>query len=219
MTYKAIVLGATGLVGRHLINELVNDEYCLEIRVITRRKTNFQHEKIEEYIIDFSNEEDYEEYIKGDVLFSCLGTTRAQAKSIKNHYLVDYTYQFTAARAAEKNGVKRYVLVSSPWANLKSGNYYRKMKAELERDTGDLSFDKVILIKPNGLMGKREKPRFGERWAIPLFISLAKIIPSLRKHRPIEAKQVAKAMLNGYYREGQTKIECYSRNEVLELVE
>ena len=217
MEFTAVIIGATGLVGNHLVKLLINDEDCKELILITRRKTNFNHSKIVETIIDFSNKNDYLKHIKGDVLFSCLGTTRFQANSIENHYLVDYTYQFTAAKAAERNSVAQYILVSSPWSNIKSNNYYRKMKAELERDASNLSFEKVILIKPNGLIGKRKKIRFGERWLIPLFIGLTKIIPSLRKHQPIEAKQVAKAMLNSFYKKNQIKVMSYSRNDVLEL--
>ena len=197
--YRAVVLGATGLVGKHLVNALINDPECEEIRVIVRRKTNFSHQKIHEYIIHFSKTEDYLKHIKGDVLFSCLGTTRGQAKSIKKHYLVDYIYQLTAAKSAIANGIKNYILISSPWANLKSGNYYRKMKAELERDTKNLPFEKITILQPNGLKGEREKSRFGEKWGIPLFITLTKIFPSLRKHKPIEAEKVAQVMLKAFH--------------------
>ena len=92
------------------------------------------------------------------------------------------------------------------------------MKAELERDVCALLFEKITLIKPNGLMGKRSNPRFGERWLMPLFIRLAKVFISLRKHHPIEAKQVAKAMFNSFYKERTVKVESYSRNEVLKLL-
>lgn len=218
MAYKAVVLGGTGLIGKYLVDELIKDEGCIEITIIARRKVEFLDTKVKTRIIDFSKEEDYLKHIKGDVLFSSFGTTRAQAKSVRKHYLVDYTYQYLAAKAAEKNGIKQYVLVSSPWANLKSGNYYRKMKAELERDISKLLFEKITLIKPNGLMGKRSSPRFGERLLMPLFICLAKVFPSLRKHHPIEAKQVAKAMFNSFYKKRTTKVESYSRNAVLKLL-
>lgn len=200
MKYNASMIGATGLVGRFLVQKLIEDDNCQEIRVIVRRKTSFNHLKVKECIIDFSKEVDYKNNIKGDVLFSCLGTTRGKAKSIKNHYLVDYHYQLNAAKAATKNGVKNYVLVSSPWANLESSNYYRKMKAELERDTANLAFEKVVFIKPNGLLGKREKPRFGERWGIPIFMKLTKIFPSLKKHQPIKAQKVAEIMVAAFYK-------------------
>lgn len=198
-SYTAVVVGATGLTGSFLVDYLIEDENCQEIRIIVRRKSPFVHPKIKEQIIDFSKQEDYEKYIKGDVLFSCLGTTRKQAGSPENQYKVDYTYQYNAAAAAAKNGIKNYLLVSSPWANIASKNYYRKMKAELEQDTANLDFDKIAFLKPNGLMGQRTQPRMGEKYAIKIFLSLTNRIPSLRKHKPIAAKKVARAMLNVYY--------------------
>ncbi|UTW67977.1 NAD(P)H-binding protein [bacterium SCSIO 12643] len=199
MKFTASVLGGTGLVGHFLTQELIADENCEKIIFITRKNTSLQHPKIETRIINFDHEPDYVKYIKGDVLFSCLGTTRAQAKSIRKHYLVDYHYQFRAAQAAAKNGVENYVLVSSPWSNIQSKNYYRKMKAELERDVQNLGFKKIALIKPNGLAGKRKKPRFGETYGIRLFNILAKCFPTLKKHQPIDAKKVAQIMLLMYY--------------------
>lgn len=216
MEYKATIIGATGLVGRFLVQELINDDNCQKVHVIVRRKTTFNHTKVKEYIIDFSREEDYQQHIKGNVLFSCLGTTRGKAKSIKNHYLVDYDYQFLAATTAVANGVQHYVLVSSPWANINSSNYYRKMKAELERDTANLPFQKVAFIKPNGLVGEREKPRFGERWGISIFMQLSKIFPSLKKHQPIQAQKVAEVMLAAFYKNYQssTKVLTLQRDEL-----
>ena len=198
MTFTATVVGATGLVGNFLVQELIKDDNCQEVRIIVRRKTSYEHPKVKECIIDFSKEEDYKQYIKGDVPFSCLGTTRAKAKSIKNHYLVDYDYQYLAAKIAVTNGVQHYVLVSSPWANINSSNYYRKMKAELERDTAKLPFQKIAFIKPNGLIGERERPRFGEKWGIRIFKQLAKIFPALKKHEPIEAQKVAETMVTAF---------------------
>ena len=217
MGYKAIVVGATGLVGRYLVEELILDKNCIEARVIVRRKTRFQDSKIKEYIIDFSKEQDYSKNIYGDVLFSCLGTTLSQAGSKENQYKVDYGYQYQAAVSAVDNGVEKYVLVSSPWAKLDSRNYYRKMKAELERDVANLPFKKIVYIKPNGLVGERDKSRFGEKYGLRIFMFLSKFIPPLKKHQPINAKLVAKAMLNGFYVESEKRIYTYSRNQVLEL--
>lgn len=218
MTYTAVVLGGTGLVGSHLVNILIKDHYCKTIVLVTRRKTEFSHTKIQEHIINFNNIEDYHNSITGDVLFSCLGTTRAQAKNKANHYMVDYTYQYHAAQAARSNGIPHYILVSSPWSNISSKNYYRKMKAELERNTITLSFPRMTILKPNGLNGKRKQPRFGERLLMPLFIALAKVFPSLKKHQPIEAELVAKAMLKSYYNQHQNTLEIHTRNDILDLL-
>lgn len=219
MKYSAIVLGATGLIGRHLVNDLINDQNCYEIKLISRRKTSFQHQKIKECLIDFNNPDDYLNHLNGDVLFSCFGTTLSQAGSKEKQYLVDFTYQYRAAKAARKNNVSNYILVSSPWANAQSKHYYRKMKAELEHATTQLGFKRTIFIRPNGLIGKRKQPRFGELFALKLFTLITKRISFLQHHQPIEAKKVAKAMLNSFYLNQDKTLSAFSRNEVLTLAQ
>ena len=199
MKYTAVVVGATGLVGRYLVQELINDESCTEIRIIVRRKTEFKHPKLVECIIDFEKEEEYLQNIKGDVLFSCLGTTRTQAGSPANQYKVDYGYQYRAAKSAFANGVQHYVLVSSPFADIHSSNYYRKMKAELEQDTLNLGFTKTIILRPNGLAGNRKGNRKWESIATAIFTPIMGLFPALRKYQPIHGKLVAQAMLKSFY--------------------
>ncbi|BDD06171.1 NAD(P)H-binding protein [Aureibacter tunicatorum] len=216
MTYTAVVVGATGLVGKNLVQELINDSECNEIRVIVRRESNFDHPKVKVFVVDFSQLMDYAEAFQGDVLFSCLGTTRADAGSPEKQYLVDYTYQFQSAKLASENGVNAYVLVSSPFKDIDSKNYYRRMKAELEESTMQLSFDKIVFLRPNGLMGKRERKRFGENRAMKIFISLVKIFPKLGKYKPILGSDVAKAMLKSYHlsQNQASRILTYDRDEV-----
>ncbi|MEC3908898.1 NAD(P)H-binding protein [Tamlana sp. 2201CG12-4] len=219
MKFIATVVGGTGLVGNFLIQELLADENCKQVNFITRRKIKLSHPKINECIIDFSREEDYKKHITGDVLFSCLGTTRAQAGSKEKQYLVDYTYQYTAAKAASENNIKNYVLVSSPWSSIDSSNYYCKMKAKLEIDVEALSFDKIAIIKPNGLIGERNTTRIGERYGLKIFSFLTRIIPPLRKHQPIQAIKVAKVMLLSFYKSlsSQSKVLMIERTELDEL--
>lgn len=215
--YTAVVLGGTGLVGSFLINELLLDENCIEIKRITRRKISNTNAKIKDCIIDFNSPKDYNTHIKGDVLFSCLGTTLSQAGSKENQYQVDYNYQLQAAKSAIKNNIPKYILISSPWANIKSKNYYRKMKAELEEEIKKLSFKKIIFIKPNGLLGKRKETRLGEKFILPLFKFILKLLPNLNTHIPIEAEKVAKSLLNSYYLKSNERILIFSRLAVLEL--
>lgn len=204
MGFSASVLGGTGLVGRFLVQALIEDPQCDIIHVLTRRETTWNSPKVQEHLIDFDKDSEYEKYIQGSVLFSCLGTTRRQAKSIKHHYLVDYHYQLKGAKAAVKNGLEHYVLVSSPWASIDSKNYYRKMKAELELAVKALEFKHISILKPNGLMGQRKQPRIGENFAMRLFIILSRWLPFLRPHTPIAAKKVAALMVWSYYTNAST---------------
>ncbi|WP_196892953.1 NAD(P)H-binding protein [Aureivirga marina] len=217
MKYKAVVIGATGLVGGHLVQYLIDDENCTELRLIVRRKTKFEHIKIKEFQIDFEDFNDYLKYIKGDVLFSCLGTTKSQAGSKENQYKVDYIFQFYAAKSAKQNSIKTYALVSSPWQDINSSNYYRNMKAELEVSIKDLHFDKTIILRPNGLVGKRELERKWEGTVSKVFDFLGLIISPLRKLKSIKGKKVAEVLwkLNYKIQKTDENLIILSRNELL----
>ncbi len=97
MGKTAIILGGSGLVGSSLLKFLINDDSYQKLIVLTRRHF-ISHSKIEEVLVDFSQIESYRNQIKGEVLFSCLGTTIKNAKSQQNQYLVDYTYQWKVAK-------------------------------------------------------------------------------------------------------------------------
>ena len=163
---KAIVIGATGMVGTQLIQKLIENEDFSEIVSLVRRKSGVSNPKLTEYIINFNEPETWKSYVKGDVLFSSLGTTMAQVKTKKAQYEVDFNYQFTVAKIAANNGVSSYVLVSSAGANPNSKYFYLKMKGELEFAVQSLPFKKVILIKPGQLTGNRIQNRRSEKIGI-----------------------------------------------------
>lgn len=217
--YSAIVIGATGLVGQFLVHELLADPLCKNVRVLVRRSLGFSHHKLKAYIVNF-DDESYAEYVKGDVLFSCLGTTKSKAGSKQQQYKVDFTYQYNTAKHAKDNGVKYYVLVSSPYANLQSKNYYRRMKAELEWRTRELAFEQMVVLQPNGLLGKREKGRQWEDKLGRMFVRLSHYLPPLKPYKPINGKIVAKAMIKGLYlsMDKKRKYTIYTRREVDKLV-
>lgn len=196
MGKTAIIIGATGLVGGHLLRELLNDNHYSSVKVFGRRSAGISHTKLKEFIIDFESIEDVKSEIKGNVLFSCLGTTLKQAGSKAMQYMVDYTYQFEFAKIAAENGIKDYILVSSTGANAKSMFFYPRIKGKLEEDVIELSFNTVRLIQPSLLIGSREKRRVMEDLSAKILPTVIKIIPSLRKYRGIEGAIVAKAMVN-----------------------
>ncbi|WP_196888531.1 NAD(P)H-binding protein [Aureivirga sp. CE67] len=217
MEFRAVVIGATGLVGSFLVKKLIADENCVELRLIVRRKTKFEHPKVKEIQIDFDNYQDYVKNIKGDVLFSCLGTTRKQAGSKANQIKVDYTYQYYAAKSAKQNGIKTYALVSSPYQDVTSSNYYRKMKADLEVSVRELDFEQTIILRPNGIVGKREIERKWEGAASKVFDFLGLIIPPLRKLKSIKGEKIAEILWKLYHKiqNKEKELIILSRNELL----
>jgi len=193
MKLVANVIGATGLVGQQLVNQLLFHSQFDKVRIFVRHKTRFIHSNLEEVIIDFNQPETWRHLVQGDVLFSTLGTTIKKVRTRKNQYLVDYTYQFEFANAAAENKVQTYVLVSSMGANPKAAVFYSRMKGELEEAVAKLNFRKLVIIRPSILDGNRTEKRIGEK--IGLYVSrfLTKVI--LKKYRPTPIGVLASKMI------------------------
>ena len=192
---KAVIIGATGLVGKALVKKCLDSELFGEVVILVRRNSGIKHPKLREHVIDFNDFTEYKTHISGDVLFSCMGTTLKQAGSKKSQYKVDFTYQYQAAVAAKKNNIPTYVLVSSTGADSSSRFYYLRMKGELEDAVKKLEFNSTIILQPSLLTGDREKNRTGERIGATLYKTVIKIIPKLKKYKPIAGEEVAEAMI------------------------
>jgi uncharacterized protein YbjT (DUF2867 family) len=201
MGLRAIIIGATGLVGSEMLQAILGDERFSQAIIFVRRPTNIQDPKLKEFVIDFSKLNEWRGNIQGDILFSALGTTLAQAGSREAQRVVDYDYQLQVAQSAKVNGVKNYVLISAPYADPKSSLAYTRIKGELERDIKKLSFPKTTILRPGLLQGNREQKRFVEEKAAILLNTLPQI-PGLEGLRPMSGKLVAhvsiEAALNDY---------------------
>lgn len=189
----AIVAGATGLVGTALVDQLLASDRFGGVLSLGRRKTGRTHPALREEVIDFDAPETWAGLVRGDVLFSCLGTTLKAAGSKEAQYLVDYTYQLHVAKNAAAGGVPVYVLISSASASPSSPVFYSRMKGELERDTGTLGFSRTRVLRPGPLDGSREEHRRGEKLALAVLRPLSGILPA--PLTPVHASIVARAAI------------------------
>lgn len=212
----AILIGATGLIGKSLLQQLLEDDDFSVVKVFHRRSTDVSHAKLEEYVIDFDQPESWADEVTGDVLFSTLGTTLGTAGSKEAQYKVDFTYNFQTAEAASKNGVKTFVLLSSSGADPTSRIFYTRMKGELDEAVKQLRFGQVRIIKPSVLDGDRGEFRLGERVGIVLGKALA-FLPGIRKYRPIKDVVVAKSMIQAAKKEGLPPVAVFELEEVHDL--
>ncbi len=193
MRKTALVIGATGLVGEQLVLQLLNHPEFEKVVVFGRRKSGLNHPKLEEILIDFDQPESWEAQVKGDVLFSTLGTTIKTAKTKENQYRVDFTYQYEFAQAASRNGVPVYVLVSSLGADPQSSVFYSRMKGELDEAVSKLPFRKIVIVRPSILDGNRKEKRPMEKISLAIMLGLTKII--LKKYRPTPVDVLASQMI------------------------
>ncbi len=188
---KAIVVGATGLVGELIVKNLINNPSIDEILVFSRRELSFHDERLKVHLVDFEKLTEWKSQILGDILFSALGTTLKASGSKEAQFKVDHDYQLEIAKAALMNGVKKFVLISSVNADPNSHFFYLKMKGDLEQKVALLAFESIIILRPGPLVGFRQKTRLGERSSL----FLLKLIPNFfltPGMRPVLASIVAK---------------------------
>lgn len=189
---KAIVIGATGLVGRSIITQLLINPEVGEVKVFARRSTGIQNPKLKEHIVDFEKVNDWKQEVSGDALFSALGTTLKTVGSKEAQYRIDHDYQLMVALAAASNHVSSFVLISSVNSSSSSSFFYLKMKGELEDKVRTLGFKSISILRPGPLKGHREKPRLMEEISTAILSKL----PVGSGMKPVEADQVAKVAIN-----------------------
>ena len=190
---RALLIGATGLVGRAFVSLALEDAAVTKVISLVRRASGVAHPKLEEHVVDFAKRETWPA-LEADALFSTLGTTVKVAGSREAQREIDYGIQYRVAEAAAAAGVATYVLVSSLGASPTAMSAYSKMKGELDRDVQKLGFARVRILRPSMLVGERDVARPGERIGETLLRGVS-WIPGISKMRPIEGTTVAAAML------------------------
>ncbi|WP_233254424.1 NAD(P)H-binding protein [Salipaludibacillus keqinensis] len=194
---KALVAGATGLVGRHVVKELINSKKYDEIHLVTRRRTPFyKHPLVQEHLISFDELDQIDEvFEKVNDVFVTLGTTMKQAKSHQAFIKVDYTYPIKLAEMAKKYHTDRFLLVSAMGADRESRFFYNRVKGTLEEGLMTMKLPALHIFRPSLLIGERYEFRAGEKSAEWLSKPLSFfLIGSLKKFKPVKGSHVAASM-------------------------
>ena len=209
---KALVIGATGAVGKDLVQQLIEDSSVERVDIFVRREVKIPAAKVVAHVVDFDHPETWADQLQGDVLFSCMGTTIKAAGSQEAQWKVDYTYQYEAAKAARANGVKTYVLVSAIGANPKSKVFYTRMKGELDEAVQKLGFEGCFILRPPSLI-RKGTDRIGEKAGI-VAIRAFNAIGLMRNYTPMPTEAVAAAMIR-LAKSGRKGVEIIESQDIL----
>ena len=192
----ALLFGASGLVGNHLLNQLIGNNNYSKIKLFVRSSIDISDPKIEIIQTDFKNLENHREDIKGDDCFFCIGTTKKNSPDKNEYKRVELEVPKQVAQIAKSNSVNSFVFISSGYADPKSSGDYLKFKGEVEEELKRLNFQKLGIMRPSFLLGDRKEKRIGEKIGIFVFKLLSPLfLGPLKKMKPIHSATVAKAMI------------------------
>lgn len=190
----ALVAGATGLIGKQLLQLLLADPEYHRVKAVSRHPISGDNPRFENIIADFDALADLENRLKADVVFCCLGSTMKKAGSKDAFSKVDYVYPLELGKVALAHGASQYLIVSALGADPSSSVFYNKVKGEVERAVSALGYPSVHIFRPSLLLGPREESRAGEDAAKVFYRIFSFLIP--RKYKGIEGVKVARAMVH-----------------------
>lgn len=202
---KALIIGATGATGKDLVSQLLKDKDFEEVDIFVRKPVEIVDAKLKTHIVNFEKPEEWQDLVKGDVAFSCLGTTLKTAGSKEAQRKIDFDYQYNFAKKARENEVEDFILVSSYGANPKSKIFYSKMKGELEQSVKALNFNKTTIFQP-GMLERKNTERTGEVLGGKI-IKFANKFGLLTHQKPLPTEILAQAMINS----SKIKSKSYSK--------
>ena len=212
----ALVFGSTGLVGGHLLDQLIKNENYNKIKVFVRSEIIINDPKVEIIETDFNNMEKHKEEMTGDHCYFCIGTTKQNSPDKDEYRRVELDLPKQIAQITKSNSVNSFVFVSSGYADPNSSGDYLKFKGLVEEELKRLSFNKLGIMRPSFLIGDRKEKRLGEKLGIFVFKLLSPLfLGPLKKMKPIQSEKVAKAMIkisNGDFRQ-----QIFESNEIVEI--
>ncbi|OXA70147.1 epimerase [Flavobacterium aquidurense] len=196
MIKKAIVYGASGLVGSYILETLLNNANYEQVIIVVRTALNIEHPKLKTIIGDYNSLSEVVKGIQADEIFIALGTTQKKTPDKKLYYQIDHDYPVLAAKLAKENGAKAVFLVSAIGANAKSSIFYTRMKGETEQDIINLNLDHTNIFRPSMILGDRKESRPLEKVFIGIFKFINPLfVGEMNKYKGIEASDIAKTMV------------------------
>lgn len=214
---SALLIGATGLVGREVLQYLCEREEYAAIQVIARNSISFTHPKLHVLVKELELVEEGDLEIVDD-FFCCLGTTIKKAGTKEAFELVDVEYPVKLAALAKKRGALHMLVISAIGANINSNVFYSQAKGKMEKYVTEIGLKRLSIFRPSLLVGEREEFRFGERIGeVVLNILSPFLIGPLKKYRAIDAKQVALSMVATALKENSPVVQVIASHQMMKI--
>jgi len=193
----AIILGATGLTGSLLLKRLINDDTYKTIKLFSRRKTNIQSSKIQEFIGDLLQLDQFKTDFIGDEVFCCIGTTKKKTQDKTDYVHIDVGIPEAAAKLAKANNISTFVIISAMGASTNSSIFYNHVKGKAEDVVLSQDIENTFILRPSLIVGDRKENRTGEAFGVMLMKILNPLMfGPFRKYKSINADIIANAMQN-----------------------
>tara|TARA_R100001369_G_scaffold29172_4_gene52556 strand:+ start:33397 stop:34065 length:669 start_codon:yes stop_codon:yes gene_type:complete len=191
----AIILGATGLTGGFLLQNLLKDPGYKKVLVFSRSSVGFIHDKLEEHLIDLLKLQNYKDEFIADEVFCCIGTTKSKTPDKETYKKIDFGIPVNAAKLCRENNISTFLVISAMGADANSSMFYNKVKGEMQHEVLEQGIKNTYIFQPSLIAGDREEERFFENLGIKTFKILNPLmLGSLKKYRSIHPKTIAKAM-------------------------
>lgn len=197
MSRTAVVFGATGLVGKELVFELLEDPGFLKIKAVVRKPLPLSHPGLDQITLnDYSGLDALKDQLAADVYFCCIGTTIKKAGSQEEFKRIDYDIPVKIANIAENLKISNLIIISSVGANPDTSNFYLRTKGQMEREVQKRFSGNLKFMRPSLLLGYRSEFRFGEKFAQIMMKALGFLMMGpLLKYKAIHAWDVAWGMI------------------------
>ena len=192
----ALIFGSSGLVGKNLLNQIINNSNYSKVKIFVRSSLEISDPKVEIINTDFKDLQKIKNLIIGDDCFFCIGTTKKNSPDKNEYRRVELDLPKKIAQISKSNDIKSFIYVSSGFADPKNSGDYLKFKGLVEEEIKSLNFEKIGILRPSFLLGNRKEKRVGEKIGIFIFKLLSPLFfGPIKKMKPIHSEKVAKAMI------------------------
>lgn len=196
MGKTAIILGATGLTGGLLLEQLLADNRYEKIKLFSRSTCGITNPKIEEHLVDLFQLKSHQEQFTAHVVFCCIGTTKAKTPDQETYLKIDYGIPVSAAEIAKENGIQTYIVISALGADKNSKVFYSRTKARMEEAVLAQQIPNTYVLQPSLIGGSRDEKRLGEKLAKMVMTILNPfLMGSLAKYKSIQPETIATCMV------------------------